>query len=182
MSTLLGYALVNNCIPTPLTSHARAVLAELQSSGQLDSAARVALCSQLCLAEAHQGHGLMPALLAQLLRQLASRYDYLHAIVHHLNERSLRFHLRQGYQLIRTDAERFTLLKSTAPSQPLVPLPHGLSVHPGTSVHAQAAHALNQQWLRTVRADLANGFLTTTYSVAEFQILCATGEMAVLSQ
>ncbi|MDO7886645.1 hypothetical protein [Hymenobacter cheonanensis] len=43
------------------------------------------------------------------------------------------------------------------------------------------AHALNQQWTRAIRGDnLAEGFLTTLYSVADHQVLCAAVEVAVL--
>ena len=124
----------------------------------------------------------MPTLLGQLLHQLTPHYDYLYATVHRFNERSHRFHLRQGYRLVAADAERLHLLKPIVSSQSPYLLPQGLSVRLGIPADAEAAHMLNKQWMRALRADLANGFLTTVYSVAEFQILCAAGEVAVLLQ
>jgi hypothetical protein len=181
MPQLIGYALSNNCIATSLGTHAQELLVALQRTGQLAPQARVALSSQLCLLEEHRGRGLMPALVAQLLVQLALRYDYLYATVHHLNERSRRYHQREGYQQVAADAGRLTFLKSINDTPTFAPLPAYLRLRPGTPADAPALYTLSQQWTRATRGDnLAEGFLTTLYSVADYEALCAADEVAVL--
>ena len=181
MPTLIGYALVNTRIRTPLYEAAQRTLHQLRQGGQLAAEARVALNSQLCLAPSHRGQGLMPALSVQLHQQLAPRYDVLYATVHRQNPRSMRYHQREGYRPVAEDPERVCFLQPIRADAPLPDLPSGLVVRPGHSTDAPALHALNQQWTRAMRGpNLAEGFLTTLYSVADYEVICAAGEVAVL--
>ena len=181
MPSILGYALVNTRIRTPLYEAAQRTLHQLRQAGQLAAEARVALNSQLCLAPDHRGQGLMPALTAQLHRQLAPRYDVLYATVHRQNPRSLRYHQREGYQPVAEDPERVCFLQSIRADAPLPALPTGLRLRPGHPSDAPALHALNQQWTRAMRGNnLAEGFLTTLYSEADYEAMCAAGEVVVL--
>ena len=182
MPTLLGYALLNTCLPTPLLARAQGIVAGLVAGEQLAPAARVGLCSQLCLDAAHQGRGLMPALLTQLSGQVAGRYHWLYASVQRANARSLRFHEREGYRPVKEDADRVTFLRPVPAVAPApLPLPAGYRVRAGRPADAAALAALNAAWHREARAgQLTGGFLTTLLTEVEFNALIAAGEVAVV--
>ena len=183
MPTLIGYALVNTSIRTPLYEAAQFALYQLRQTGMLAAGVRVATNSLLFLAPAHRGQALMPALSAQLHRQLAGRYDVLYATVHRQNLRRMRYHQREGYQPVAEESEWVCFLQPIIASASLPVLPASLRLRPGHPADAPALHVLNQQWTRTARGDnLAEGFLTTLYTVAEYETLCAAGEVAVLEE
>jgi GNAT superfamily N-acetyltransferase len=144
MSMLVGYALVNNCIRTPLYERAQELLQHLRQTGQLTVEARVASNSLVCLAPTYQGKGLMPLLLAQLNQQLASHYDVLYATVHRSNLRSMRYHQREGYQQIGQDAARVYFLKAINAEQTGPVLSPGVCLRPGRLTDVAALHDLNR--------------------------------------
>ena len=180
MAQLIGYALVNTCITTPLIDEAHRLLQQLRQAGQLGSDVRVALNSQLCLAVAYRGRGLMPGLVAQLSQQLAPRYEALYATVHRQNARSMRYHRREGYRQVAETPERVCFLRPITVDERPSELLAGLRLRAALPADAPALHTLNHAWTRATRGEnLAEGFLTTVYSEAQFQFIIAAGEIAV---
>lgn len=187
MAHLVGWALVNARIKTPLYARTYAKITELQAAGAIPAAARVCV-GQKCLDDCCRGLGLIEAATLQLHRQVAARFDVYFATVLRANLRSLRslrYHERAYIQVAEDDEKVYFIrhISADAPGPAEASLPAAYAVRPGRLADCADLRALNLKWARATRGDnLADGFLTTLYSEDDFQTIIAANEIAVIEQ
>ena len=184
MAHLVGWALVNARIKTPLYARTYAKIAELQAAGAIPAAARVCV-GQKCLDDCCRGLGLIEAATLQLHRQVAARFDVYFATVLRANLRSLSYHERAYIQVAEDDEKVYFIrhISADAPGPAEASLPVAYAIRPGRLADCADLRALNLKWARATRGDnLADGFLTTLYSADDFQTIIAANEIAVIEQ
>ena len=171
-------------ISAPFYEESQAKIRALKRAGVLPAAARVGIGSR-CLDAPHRGRGLLAALRGQLYRQVAPTLDLYFATIRHSNGPSLRYHEREGYRPVARDADKtyftFPVAQGAQQLPPAEALAAPYLVRPGRPEDATALEALNLKWAYLARnTDVAQGFLMSVYSEADFEAIIAAHEIAVL--
>ncbi len=181
---LIGWSLINSCIPTPFFLEMQERIALFKQKGLLPVHHRIAI-GQKCLDEDYRGKGIVEAMTSLQDEMTASKYDTYLATVNCKNLASKKFFIKNDFTLFYTDDVRHYFIKPITSNgyqekEIFLGSDKKVVIRAGKEGDEIELHELNKKWWSPNRNnDLSKGFLSTLYTPKDFKEMISRQEIAV---